>query len=92
MASKRYKTVHDFIKGVGRDRFEKELGHTTQVVSRAITADVMPAHWYFDCRDWCREIGEEVPEHLFRRTHRPRTSSASQDVSGRSSQSAEDAA
>lgn len=70
MSSPQFETVSDFIESVGRARFESALGHPTQVVSRAIKENVMPAHWYFECRDWCREINVEVPEHLFRRSRR----------------------
>ncbi|WP_156127901.1 hypothetical protein [Pseudooceanicola atlanticus] len=59
-------TVASFLDRVGRSNFERNLGHSTQVVSRALAKNQFPAHWFFSCRDWCAEIGIEVPEHLFR--------------------------
>jgi hypothetical protein len=67
----RFDTVSEFLEHVGRSAFEKNLGHKTQVVTRAISKNEFPAHWYFGCRDWCREIGVDVPEHLFRQAKRP---------------------
>jgi hypothetical protein len=72
MAKQTNETVKDFIARVGRKDFEKALGHKTQVVTRAIADGVMPAHWFFACRDWCSENGIEVPEYLFRQSHTPK--------------------
>lgn len=69
--ARRFVTVLDFVTFVGRARFERELGHSQQVISRAVSTNRMPAHWYFACRDWCREMGITVPEHLFRQCQRP---------------------
>jgi phenylpyruvate tautomerase PptA (4-oxalocrotonate tautomerase family) len=59
-------SVKELIEHVGRDAFTKDLGHTPQVVSRAIIEDVMPAHWYVGVRDLCAGRGFTVPESLFK--------------------------
>lgn len=66
-----YKTVRDFIEAVGRSNFQDSLGHSTQVITRAIADDTMPAHWYVPVRDWCAEIGIVAPEHLFKWSRKP---------------------
>ena len=87
MGHDRSPDVEAFIKLVGRSRFEEALGLPTQVITRAIKANVMPAHWYFGARDLGDSLDVEVPEHLFRQTHkRPRPSnkqSANQPVDRR---------
>ena len=55
-----------FLESVGRRRFEEAIGVSTQVVTRAIKENVMPAHWFLDVRDWCVANKFDVPEHLFR--------------------------
>lgn len=62
---KEHGTVAGFIDHVGRQKFEAELGHTPQVVTRAIRKNTMPAHWFRDVRDWCVANGFSCPEHLF---------------------------
>lgn len=60
-------TVSEFIEEVGRDKFTAETGYSAQVISRAITDNIMPPGWYVTVRDVVcgpREIA--VPEHLFR--------------------------
>lgn len=60
-----FTSVRDFIEHVDRDRFQTTLGHTPQVVSRAIARNVMPAHWFLGVRGLCNELGILTPENLF---------------------------
>ncbi len=78
-AEERFPTVSDFLEEVGRQRFEAACGHGKQVVSRAIKKNLMPAHWYFDTRDFCEELSIPVPEHLFRQSYTPRSGGGKQD-------------
>ena len=59
-------TFDNFLKSVGRQRFQDDLGKSTQLVTRAKTDGKMPAHWFRDVRDWCVRNQVDVPEHLFR--------------------------
>ena len=60
-------TVSDFIEAVGRDKFTTETGYSAQVISRAITDNIMPSGWYVTVRDAvCAPRRISVPEHLFR--------------------------
>ena len=60
-------TVAEFIKYVGRDKFTTETGFSAQVISRAITDNLMPSGWYVTVRDVvCAPRRLPVPEHLFR--------------------------
>lgn len=65
----KFDTVGQFIQFVGRKRFEAELGVKTQVVTRAIRDDLMPARWFLSVRGLCNELGVMTPEHLFRWQH-----------------------
>lgn len=65
-AQETYQTVAEFIEAVGRSTFETDLGHSSQVVSRAIVGNVMPAHWYMDIKDACSAWGVACPDHLFK--------------------------
>ncbi len=58
--------MKDFIAAVGRDRFTSETGFSPQVISRAITEDVMPSGWFLIVSDLCDRHGLETPQHLFR--------------------------
>ena len=69
-------TVSDFITRIGRDRFTKETGFLPQVISRAISENIMPAGWFPAVRDLCNASGEPVPEHLFRWTSRQKEAGA----------------
>ena len=60
-------TVTELFAAIGRERIRKEAGYGQQVLSRAVTDNLMPAHWYFDIRRMCEEDGIPCPEHLFRR-------------------------
>lgn len=64
-----FPNVKDFIDFVGRRKFQDSLGHTPQVVSRAIKNSEMPAHWYIGVRRLCNDLGVFTPEHLFKWTH-----------------------
>ena len=64
-----FKTVSDFIDRITRARFEGALHHKTQVVTRAISDNRMPAHWFFERSDLCAEVGAAVPERLLRQSH-----------------------
>lgn len=59
-------SVREFIASVGREEFQADLGHTTQVVTRAIADGKMPAHWYVEVRDWAKARGHSAPEYLFK--------------------------
>lgn len=59
-------TVTELFAAIGRERIRKEAGYGQQVLSRAVTDNLMPAHWYFDIKRLCDEKGVECPEHLFR--------------------------
>ncbi|WP_083601335.1 hypothetical protein [Wenxinia saemankumensis] len=73
-------TVQSFLQDVGRKEFETELGVTTQVVSRAVKSNIMPAHWFFAVREFCSARSRTVPEHLFRRLDTVQTSQTSQSA------------
>lgn len=60
------KTVQDFFDKVGRKEFEEYTGAKQQVISRAITENVMPSHWFIDARDMAEKNGLEINENLFR--------------------------
>lgn len=67
-------TVSDFIAKVGRDRFTEGTGYSPQVISRAISENIMPAGWYVRVRDSvCNPLRIPVPEHLFRWDDRRKT-------------------
>lgn len=59
-------TVEHLITKLGRDRVAREAKLGQQVLSRAISENLMPAGWYPAIRDLCRDDGRECPEHLFR--------------------------
>lgn len=60
-------SVREFIDTVGRDKFSAETGFSAQVISRAITENIMPSGWYVTIRDVvCSPRGIDTPEHLFR--------------------------
>lgn len=65
------KTVRSFLNEVGRDKFQLELGHSTQVVTRALADNLMPAHWFVEVRDWAAKRGIDAPEYLFRFNRKP---------------------
>lgn len=65
-------TLPDFLAIVGRQRFQDEIGKSTQLMTRAIDDGMMPAHWFRDVRDWCVRNQIDVPEHLFRWEVKPR--------------------
>ena len=67
-------SVKELIEQIGRDRFTAELGHAPQVVSRAVTEDRMPAHWFVGVRDICKANGITVSEALFKWTRKSPTS------------------
>jgi hypothetical protein len=61
------KSVSAFIEDIGRNKFAAETGYAQQVISRAISDNVMPPGWFLDVRDKvCANSGVAVPEHLFR--------------------------
>lgn len=60
------KTVEHLFAELGRDRIAREAGLKAQVLSRAVSENLMPSGWYPAIRDLCREDGRECPEHLFR--------------------------
>lgn len=62
-------TVSDLFTTIGRDAIRKRLGHGHQVLSRAATDNIMPAHWYFGIKTLCDEQGVECPQALFRKSH-----------------------
>lgn len=59
-------TLEQFLDRVGRQRFQDEIGKSTQLVTRAKEDGMMPAHWFLDVRNWCVRNQLDVPEHLFR--------------------------
>ena len=59
-------TFDSFLDLVGRQRFQDDLGKSTQLVTRAKSDGIMPAHWFRDVRNWCVRNQIDVPEHLFR--------------------------
>lgn len=61
-----FKTVASFLDVVDREKFQNELGYSTQVVTRAKADNIMPAHWFVPVRDWCADRGVDAPEHLFK--------------------------
>jgi hypothetical protein len=67
--SKEIETVEQFLKRVGRQRFQEENGRSVQLLTRAVTENVMPASWYLGVRDWCVRNKFDVPDHLFRWSH-----------------------
>lgn len=69
--SPKNKSVRSFLKEVGRDSFQSELGKSPQVVTRAIKDNLMPAHWYIEVRDWAEAKGVSAPEYLFRFDRKP---------------------
>jgi len=66
---KKFETVREFVEFLDRKRFQDTLGHSAQVVTRAIRDNQMPAHWFIGVRGLCNEIGVMTPEHLFKWTH-----------------------
>lgn len=64
-----FETTGQFIRFVGRKRFEAEVGVKTQVVTRAIRDGLMPARWFLSVRRLCNDLGVMTPEHLFRWQH-----------------------
>lgn len=61
-----FETVEQFITFVGRDRFQSDLGYSTQLVSRAIKTGLMPSPWFIAVRGLCNDLAIRTPEHLFR--------------------------
>lgn len=70
-------TVHDLIAKIGRDTFTAETGFSPQVISRAITENLMPSGWYLVVNDLCQRNGVETPQHLFRWADRRARAAAS---------------
>ena len=60
-----FHTVEEFIAHVGRDNFQFMLGYSTQLVTRAIKTNVMPARWFLRVGKLCNVLKIEMPEHLF---------------------------
>lgn len=81
------KSVRDLLKKVGREDFLTALGHSTQVVTRAVAENKMPAHWYVGVRALCEQKGVEVSEDLFRWSRKPpsptQNANAQKKVQGR---------
>ena len=63
-------TVSQLFDTLGRAAIRSRLGHGHQVLSRATTENVMPAHWYFGIKTLCDERGVECPPSLFRTRHK----------------------
>lgn len=63
-------TVSELIEKIGRPRFTQATGYSPQIISRAMTENLMPSGWYPDVRALCEADGIDVPEHLFRWTNR----------------------
>lgn len=59
-------TFSEFLNQVGRKRFQDAIDVSTQLVTRALNDELMPAHWFLKVRDWCVSNQIDVPEHLFR--------------------------
>lgn len=59
-------TIKDLIEVADRPTFEKEVGVKTQLVTRALSEDVMPPRWYIAVRNYCVSRGFAVPDHLFK--------------------------
>lgn len=60
------RTVSEFIEQVGRSDFTSWTGYTPQVISRAISENLMPSGWYMDVKSLCKDRGMDTPDHLFR--------------------------
>lgn len=60
------KTVSDLFAALERPRIVRETGLTHQLLHRAATENVMPAHWLFKLRPLCERDGIPVPDALFR--------------------------
>lgn len=61
--------MKEFLDAVGRKKFQDETGHSMQVVSRAVKNGLMPAHWFYGVREFCRANDFVAPEHLFQWSH-----------------------
>lgn len=59
-------TVSELYDALGRDAIRKTGGHGHQVMSRALTEDTLPSHWFPQIKGMCEAEGIPVPEHLFR--------------------------
>ena len=70
--SKTPQTVSDFLDLVGRLKFQQATRAGTQSVTRAKFDGVFPDGWYWRTRNFCDDIGMEIPEHLFRSYEKPR--------------------
>lgn len=74
-------TVDHFINNViGRAAFTEATGYSQQVVSRAISENLMPAGWYRDVRDLCAVRREPCPDHLFRWVDKRRSPDPSREA------------
>lgn len=60
------KSVSEFLEFVDRGEFQSETGYSGQLVQRAKTTGVFPAHWFWTVRDFCDARKMKVPEYLFR--------------------------
>jgi len=58
--------IGDWLKTVGRDRFQEDLGRSTQLVTRALDDGQFPSSWYIGVRSWCYANNHPFPEHLFK--------------------------
>lgn len=73
MAKRAQTKVDAFFEAYDRIAFQEDLGYSTQLVTRACVTGFMPANWYKDVRDWCRDkYGREVPDEIFRWDQKPR--------------------
>lgn len=70
MSRQQFHTVQEFIAHVGRDEFKRSLGYSPQLISRAVSENVMPARWFLRVRDLCSAFGVPTPEHLFKMDRR----------------------
>lgn len=59
-------TVSALFSALGRPRIVRETGLSHQLLHRAATENVMPAHWLFKIRPLCESEGISVPDSLFR--------------------------
>lgn len=59
-------TVAEFLKLADRAQFQRETGISVQLVTRAKSVGLFPAHWFWTVRDFCFRRGIDVPEHLFK--------------------------
>lgn len=80
MADDNTETVEQFVAEVTRPVMRGALGVSTQVISRAVAENRMPASWYLALREVCLRLGRDVPDHLFHM--KPLTTQNANEVSG----------